>query len=72
MAHHGHSGVSCDVYMAIDPEACLWCAPDWLYDEEPYFFGDRLYGVKTQRRWMEKMGVKRHYVAGEGDVRLSI
>jgi len=66
MAHHGHSGVSCDVYMAIDPQACFWCAPDWLYDEAPAFFGDRLYGVRRQREWMDKMGVKTHYVTKDG------
>lgn len=72
MAHHGHSGVSCDVYMEIDPEACLWCAPEWLYNEAPEFFGDRLYGTIRQRQWMEKMGVKKHYVSGFGDVHIRI
>jgi len=72
MAHHGHGGVSCDVYMEIDPEACLWCAPDWLYNEEAHFFGDRLYGEMSQRKWMEKMGVRSHYVSGDGDVRIEI
>ncbi|MBQ7982272.1 MAG: MBL fold metallo-hydrolase, partial [Clostridia bacterium] len=33
MAHHGHGGVSAEVYLAARPEACLWCCADWLYNE---------------------------------------
>lgn len=72
MAHHGHGGVSCDVYMEIDPQACLWCAPEWLYEEAPDFYGNRLYGEKRQRRWMEKMGVKTHYVTKDGTHHIDI
>ena len=27
MAHHGHMNVGLEVYAAVLPEACLWCAP---------------------------------------------
>lgn len=36
MAHHGHMNVGMEVYAEILPEGCLWCAPDWLYEEEEF------------------------------------
>lgn len=78
MAHHGHMNVSMEVYAAVEPEACLWCAPLWLYNEEevPAYLSDvprltqmgriRMYGTAVTRRWMEQLGVKKHYVTGEG------
>ena len=78
MAHHGHMNVSMEVYAAIAPEACLWCAPMWLYEEEevPRYLSDverltrmgriRMYGTAVTRRWMDVLGVKTHYVSGMG------
>ncbi len=82
MAHHGHSGVGMEVYAEIQPEACLWCCPDWLYDEPidiPAFAEAgldcealfrkcliRMYGTRLTRRWMELLGVKKHYVTKDG------
>ncbi|MBQ9773224.1 MAG: MBL fold metallo-hydrolase [Clostridia bacterium] len=78
MAHHGHMNVSMEVYAAIDPKACLWSAPRWLYEEEevPQYLADeaklirmkrtRMYGTAVTRRWMECLGVKEHYVSGDG------
>lgn len=31
--HHGHMNCSMEVYAEIMPEACMWCALDWLYAE---------------------------------------
>ena len=79
MAHHGHMNVSMEVYAAIAPEACMWCAPLWLYNEPevPGYLADReklrrmgrirMHGQAVTRRWMEQLGVKQHYVSGEGD-----
>ena len=70
--------VSMEVYAAIAPEACLWCAPDWLYAEEevPSYLADveklrrmkrvRMYGTAVTRKWMEILGVKTHYVTANG------
>ena len=78
MAHHGHMNVSMEVYAAIAPEACLWCAPMWLYEEEevPKYLADvekltrmgriRMYGTAVTRKWMDILGVKKHYVSGMG------
>ena len=78
MAHHGHMNVSMEVYAEIMPSACLWCAPTWLYEEEevPKYLSDverltrmkriRMYGTAVTRRWMDILGVKIHYVSGEG------
>jgi hypothetical protein len=78
MAHHGHMNVGMEVYAAIAPEACLWCCPDWLYDEPeipPYLENrkrlrkmqrERMYGTAVTRKWMEILGVKKHYVTKDG------
>ena len=78
MAHHGHMNVGMEVYAAIMPEACLWCCADWLYNEPeiPKYLEDkdklirmgriRMYGTAVTRKWMEILGVKKHYVTKDG------
>ena len=82
MAHHGHMNVGMEVYAAIAPEACLWCYPDWLYNEPeiPSYLADRtklrerqrtrMYGTVITRQWMECLGVKTHYVTKDGTHRI--
>ena len=84
MAHHGHMNVSMEVYAAAAPEACLWCAPDWLYEEPeiPSYLADRdklfrmgrirMYGTAVTRGWMEALGVRRHYVTKDGTQKIEI
>ena len=78
MAHHGHMNVGMEIYAEIMPEACLWCCPDWLYNEPDFpeylsktekHFHDgrmRMFGTAVTRRWMDKLGVKTHYVTKDG------
>lgn len=78
MAHHGHMNVSMEVYAEIMPKACMWCCPDWLYDEVevPTYLSDvdiltkmgriRMYGTAVTRKWMDILGVKQHYVTKDG------
>lgn len=66
MAHHGHGGVKEDVYRKIAPDACLWCAPDWLWEEEDIEHEPELWGTWHQRKWMYDMGVTKHYVSKDG------
>ena len=78
MAHHGHMNVSMEVYAAIEPKACLWCCAHWLYNEPevPGYLSDvprlrrmgriRMYGTAVTRHWMEQLGVREHYVTGDG------
>jgi len=68
MAHHGQAGVDEDVYQAIAPAACLWCAPDWLYDNNAGLgFNTHQWQTVTVRGWMEKLGVSQHFVEKDGD-----
>ncbi len=66
MSHHGHSGVCEDVYRKIAPKACLWCAREWLWEEEDVEFEPELWGTRHQRAWMYAMGVFEHYVSKDG------
>ena len=78
MPHHGHMNCSMEVFAEIMPEACLWCAPKWLWEEEevPHYLSDaeklrrmgriRMYGTAVTRKWMDLLGVKTHYVTGFG------
>ncbi|MBQ8173951.1 MAG: MBL fold metallo-hydrolase [Clostridia bacterium] len=78
MAHHGHMCVGREVYEAVAPTACLWCAPRWLYEEEqiPPYLADReklrrmgrerMFGTALTRRWMDELGVATHYVTADG------
>ena len=72
MAHHGHSGVTEEVYQKIAPQACMWCAADWLYDEEDYEIEPGLWGTKHARKWMENLGVKTHYVTKDGTLKIKL
>ncbi|MBQ7912984.1 MAG: MBL fold metallo-hydrolase [Clostridia bacterium] len=78
MAHHGHMNVGMEVYAAVAPKACVWCAPVWLYEEaerpdwmtDEWFAGDekrrRMYGTAVTRAWLKQLGVQTHYVTGNG------
>lgn len=82
VAHHGHMTCGMEVYAEIQPEICLWCCADWLYEEPeiPDYLADtqrlfkvgrtRMYGTKVTRKWMDILGVKQHYVTKDGTNRL--
>ena len=84
MAHHGHMNVGMEVYAAVAPEVCLWCCPDWLYNEPeiPQYLANRerarqrgrtgMYGTSMTRKWMETLGVKEHYVTKDGTHRIEL
>jgi beta-lactamase superfamily II metal-dependent hydrolase len=68
MAHHGQNGVTRPVYEAAAPSACLWCAPDWLWDNNAgKGYNTHIWQTVIVRGWMEEMGVKTHYVIKDGD-----
>ena len=76
--------VGMEVYAAIMPEACMWCCADWLYNEPeipPYLENreklwkmgrQRMYGTAVTRRWMDILGVKKHYVTKDGTNEIEI
>jgi beta-lactamase superfamily II metal-dependent hydrolase len=73
MAHHGHIGVNKDVYEAIDPSVCIWCAASWLWQEHEgvrYLNGG--HSVTVTRRWMAEIGHQEHIVTKDGDAVIDI
>ncbi len=73
MAHHGQAGATKELYEAINPKICLWPTPEWLWNNdagEGYNTGNWL-TIET-RSWMEELGVKKDYVAKDGDITISI
>ncbi len=68
MAHHGQNGVTKEVYEAIAPTGCFWCAPKWLWDNDAGLgFNTHVFQTVTVRGWMDELGVKEHYVIKDGD-----
>ena len=68
MAHHGHVSVRKNVYEAIDPNVCIWCAASWLWQEHEgvrYLNGE--HSVSVTRQWMAEIGNQRHIVTKDGD-----
>ena len=73
MAHHGQGGVSREFYEVIQPKYCLYCAPDWLWENNigsrggPETRGQGHFKTLETRRWMAEMGVLRSFHMGDGD-----
>lgn len=68
MAHHGQDGVDESVYRVIDPEICLWPTPEWLWNNmKNGQIDDGPWKTLTVRKWMENLGVQRHYCIKDGD-----
>ena len=71
-------GATEEVYAAIRPDACLWCTPDWLwennyfYSHDPATAGMGPFTTLETRAWLEKIGTKAHYIAKDGDQEISI
>ncbi|MBQ7400340.1 MAG: MBL fold metallo-hydrolase [Clostridia bacterium] len=78
MAHHGWLCCGMEVYAAIEPEACLWCCSVDNYESKVYpkimdnketikkLGWERMHLMDVTRKWMEQLGVKKHYIAGMG------
>ena len=68
MAHHGQDGVGLEVYKVLQPEICLWCAPEWLWNNDS---GSGLdtgnWKTLETRRWMAQLGVPYHLCIKDGD-----
>lgn len=68
MAHHGQRGVNKEFYSAVEPKICLYCTPDWLWENDNG--GGRNSGPwKTleTRRWMEELGAQCSFPHAYGD-----
>lgn len=67
MAHHGQRGVSRACYEYLCPRACLWPAPDWLWDNDNGGgFDCGPWETVRTREWMDALGVKTHLVEKDG------
>lgn len=67
MAHHGQNGVIKEVYEKIQPKACLWPTPKWLWENDPGTgYGTGPWNTLKTRAWMEELGVKKHFKTHEG------
>ena len=69
MAHHGQNGATFELYQAVAPEICLWPTPEWVWNAG--YSGDLPNSVSNLatyqvRYWMNKLGVKQHYISKDG------
>ncbi len=68
MAHHGQNGCKRDLYETVRPDVCIWCTPDWLWDNNVGGGFDTFhFNTVRTREWMEAIGVTHHYIAKDGD-----
>ena len=74
MAHHGQSAVYMDVYEAIRPDVCLWCAPRWLWENDQGHRGydSGVWDILSVREKMAALGVRRHVVHKDGTALLTL
>jgi len=72
MSHHGHLCCDFDVYLMASPEICMWNCEEWLYNEADTLQVERRWGTMHTRKWMELLGVKKHYVTKDGTQEIPI
>lgn len=71
MAHHGQRGVDEAVYRAVQPRACLWPTPAWLWENDDGGGPDSgPWTTLETRAWMDALGVEAHYVMKDGLLRI--
>ncbi len=67
MSHHGQCGASQMFYQAVNPKACMWPTPKWLWEND---FGEgyntHTFRTLETRSWMKELGVKHHVVTKDG------
>ena len=67
MAHHGQSGADEKFYKAVNPKACLWPTPAWLWNNDlGDGFNTSMFTTVETRKWMKKLGVKHHIITKDG------
>ena len=73
LSHHGQNGVDFSFYERIRPKACLWAAPEWLYNND---FGKGYdtgpFNTVRTREWMEILGATEHIVQKDGTARIPL
>lgn len=67
MAHHGQQGCKRDLYEVVRPSECIWCTPDWLWNNDAgKGYNTHCFKTIEVRSWMEQLGVKKNYVLKDG------
>lgn len=67
MAHHGQNGVEKRFYEAVAPTGCLWCTPDWLWNNDAgKGYNTHCFRTIEVQGWMAELGVKEHYIMMNG------
>ena len=73
MAHHGQEGVKRIFYEAVRPETCIWCAPDWLWNNDAgKGYNTHTFKTILTRGWMDQLGATRHVVLKDGTQTISM
>ena len=73
IAHHGQSGVTEEVYKAIQPDICFWPTPEWIWNN------DNGEGENTgpwttfeTRKWIKNINVKQNIIEKDGDISITL
>lgn len=68
MSHHGQNGVSQRFYETVQPQICLWAAPEWLWNNDHGSgFDSASYKTVQTRLWMGNLQVPYHLCIKDGD-----
>lgn len=73
MSHHGQAGATEELYKIVEPKICMWPTPDWLWDNNSgEGIGTGPWKTLETRSWIEKLLVRKNYVAKDGDITIDI
>ena len=68
MAHHGQQGVKKSFYEVVDPKACLWNTPKWLWDNDiGNGYNKGPFKTIEVQGWMKELGVHHHFITKDGN-----
>lgn len=67
MAHHGQNGCDREFYEAVAPEVCLWCTPQWLWDNDNgQGYNTHIWKTVIVRGWMDEIGAVTNLAIKDG------
>lgn len=71
IAHHGQKGADENFYKSIKFKACLWPTATWVWNNDVGSgFNTGPYATIETRRWMDEIGIKKHYNSIDGLYRI--
>lgn len=67
MSHHGQNGVTREFYITVAPKGCLWCTPDWLWNNDAgNGYNTHVFQTIIVQGWMADLDVREHYIMMNG------